>query len=124
MQKAFAPSTTRSYQHKFRTFLAFCVFVYIDPLSITTLQFLAFLEFLVFNQHSCANVANYVSAVKTKLASLGVSIAAFHDHRVTLFGKELKRNRPFRVTLKPVLSIKNLKDICQVRDTIYLDYVY
>ena len=88
------------------------------------MQFLAFLEFLVFNHHSCANVSNYVSAIKTKLASLGVSTVALQDQRVTLFCKELKRNRPFKVTLKPVLSIKNLKDICQICDSMHLGYLY
>ena len=55
--------------------------------SLAPDHILCFLEFLVSNKVSHSGIADYMSAVKTKLSMYGLSVASFSDPRLRYFSR-------------------------------------
>ena len=119
-----APSTTQRYLSKLRLFVAFTIFLQKNLLNIDVWLILGFLEFLVYNKKSFPTVANTLSAIKTQCQLYGLDCIAFSDKRISLFIKSLKINRPFRASLKPIISLQMLTDICRVCDSMYQGFIF
>ena len=124
VHQAFADSTVRSYQAKFRNFVPFCCVAVIDLKALSPLTILTFLEFLTFNHISHSGLINYLSAVKTTLSSYGIDISAFSDPRIKLYNKAIMRHRPFNPTIKPIIDIPTLRRIIQCTDTMYMGHIF
>ena len=92
--------------------------------SLTPDHVLCFLEFLASNKISHSGVANYMSAIKTKLSMYGLSVTSFSDPRLRYFSRSLARNASFRVSLKTIIDIPMLTQIMQVCDSMYMGFVY
>ena len=74
---AFRPATSRNYESMFRLFIAFTIFMKINVCKLSPLALVAYLQFLETNQTSASAIANHLSAIKAKLALLGLSVQPF-----------------------------------------------
>ena len=124
MQQAFAESTRRSYAAMFRMFLAFLVFLNIQPTLISSTHVLAFLEFLVFNKVSHSQIANYLSAIKSKYAMLSLSTAPFFDQRIKYFTKAVARCAPLTIKLKAIIEPPLLVQIIDQCQFFHMGFVF
>ena len=124
LNQAFADSTSRSYQAKFRTFVGFCCVASINLLTISLLSILTFLEFLTFNNITFSGLANHLSAVKSILASYGVDTSAFNDPRIKLYDIPIMRYRPLNPSIKPIIDILTLQSIVEASDSMYIGHIF
>ena len=124
MQQAFAESTRRSYAAMFRMFLAFLVFLNIQPTLISSAHVLAFLEFLVFNKVSHSQIANYLSAIKSKYAMLALSTTPFFDQRIKYFTKAVARCAPLTIKLKAIIEPPLLGQIIHQCQFFHMGFVF
>ena len=72
LSNAFAYSTKRAYATLFSTFLAFAVFMSWELSQVTVLNLLCFLECLHYNGVKHSQMANYLSAIKSKFLIFGL----------------------------------------------------
>ena len=121
---AFSDSTTKAYITLFRTFLAFVVFMSWDVYQVTTLNLLCFLECLQYNGVKYTQMANYLSAIKTKFLILGLGVACFDDSRLKYSQKAVQLQSPLNVKLKKVIDIPLLKSIVQLCDLTYMGQIF
>ena len=124
LNQAFADSTSRSYQAKFRIFVGFCCVAAINFNTLSPLSILTFLEFLTFNNISYSGLLNYLSAVKAILSSYGVDTSAFNDQRIKLYNKAIMRHRPLNPSIKPIIDVTTLQLIIQSTDTMYMGHIF
>ena len=106
---AFRPATSRNYESMFRLFIVFTIFMKINVCKLSPLALVAYLQFLETNQVSASAMANHLSAIKAKLALLGLSIQPFQDPRIKYFQKVMLLHRPFKVALKCIIDIPTLQ---------------
>ena len=92
----------------FRIFLAFLIFAKFPVKSLAPDHILCFLKFLASNKVSQSGIANYISAVKTKLSMYDLSVGSFSDPRLRYFSRSLSRNAYLRVSLKTLIDILKL----------------
>ena len=119
-----ASATAKNQLSKFRLFVAFSIFVQKDICSSDVWLLLSFLEFLCYNRKSFSTISNTVTALKTQFQLYGLDTVFFADKRVSLFIRSLKIHRPFKVSLKPIISLNMLKDICATCDTMFLGHIF
>ena len=124
LTQAFADSTSKSYQAKFRIFVGFCCFASICMSPVSPLAILTFLEFLTFNKISHSGLLNYLSAVKSTLSSLGSDTSAFNDPRIKLYNKAIMRHRPLNPSIKPIIDISLLKAITEQAERMYMGPIF
>ena len=124
LKLAFADSTSRSYQSKFKIFVAFCSFAAIDILQLSPLNVLTFLEFLNFNKITQSGIVNYLSAIKTSLAMYGVQTSSFCDPRIKLYNKALLRYRPLNPSIKPIIDTDTLQTMVIQCDRMHMGHIY
>ena len=91
---------------------------------MTTLQLLCFLECLQFNGVKQPQMANYLSAIKTKFLILGLDVACFSDYRLRYYQKTVHMSSPLNVKLKRKIDIPLLKRIVQHSDFTYMGQVF
>ena len=124
MNSIYASSTSKSYNAKFRIFMAFCVYASRSVHDISIELLLAFLEFLTFNKVSFASIINYISAIKTMLGNHGVNCSAFLDPRIKVFTRSLMRSRPLNPNIKTIIDIAMLTRIVNHCERMYLGMTY
>ena len=98
-----APTTSEAHNSKFRSFIAFTIFMNKNLTSIDVWLVLSFLEFLVYNKKSFATVSNTLSALKTQCQLHGLDSTAFLDKRVSMFIKSPKNSPLCPVTALQVI---------------------
>ena len=123
LKLAFADSTSKSYESKFRNFLSFCAFVSIDIYNISPLDILSFLEFLNFNSISHSGLLNYLSAIKSSLAMYGLNPGSFSDPRIKLYNKAIMRHRPLNPCLKPIIDTETLQAMALQCDRMHMGHI-
>ena len=97
--QAFRPATQKSYNGMFRLFLTFTVFMRVSLANLTPLVLLSYMQCLHASQVSTSAMANYMSAIKAKLALFGLPIQCFNP-RIKYFHKAMGLRRPLKVQLK------------------------
>ena len=120
----FAESTKRAYSSMFRVFVAFVVFMTWDIHQVTVLQLLCFLECLLYNGVKAPQMANYLSAIKTKFTILGLDVACFADARLKYYQKAVQLHSPMQVKLKKVIDVSLLHKIVQQCNYTYMGQVF
>ena len=88
----------------FELFLAFLVALDLSLPQVSTLDVLAFMEYLVESGMSAANITNHLSAIRSMLIVYNCEASAFRDHRIPLFIKSVKINRPMKPVFKTVID--------------------
>ena len=73
----------------FRIFVSFSLFSGFKVQETDVKHLLAFLEFLQFNGVSASSMKNYISAIKAKFSTLGLSVIPFSDIRLKYFTKAI-----------------------------------
>ena len=112
----------------FLTFLPqFSGITFVDKRPIqATIEFdacLTSIGFLVYNKKVYPIISNTLSAIKTQCKLHGLDCVAFSDKCVSLFIKSLKINRPFRASLKHIISLEMLKYIGHICGSMYLGFI-
>ena len=79
-----------------------------------------FLEFLAFNKVSHSSIANYLSAIKTKMTMLGLNLLPFEDQKIKYFTKAMTCQAPLKVQLITIIDISMLHDIAKHCDFSFL----
>ena len=123
LKLAFANSTSKSYESKFRNFLSFCAFASLDIYHLFPIDILTFLEFLNFNRISHSGLANYLSAVKSSLVMYGLNPARFSDPRIKLYNKAIMRHRPLNPFLKPIIDTDTLQAMALKCDRMHMVHI-
>ena len=98
----------------FRDFLIFRMVTGLGISQVSSQTLLCFMEFLVQNQISHANIANYRSALGASFIMYAILTVPFTDHRLQLFIKSVKINSDFDLTIHFSITVDTLQNICQV----------
>ena len=108
---AFRPKTRSTYTRMYQDFLAFLVFWKLPVNQVNTSTLLAYMEYLVHNGYSHTNIANNISAIKSRFVVYGLNTTQFQDNRIALFLKSVKNNAIFAPDFKPLIDIDTLANI-------------
>ena len=104
LHTAFRPATYTAYTRMFSDFIAFLVVAGLCLTQVSTLQVLAFTEFLYLNRFSPSNIANHLAGIKAMFIIYNLDYTAFLDHRIQLYLKSLKINRPFQPHIPQIID--------------------
>ena len=69
-------------------------------------------------------MANHMSAIKAKLALLGLPIQMFQDPRIKYFHKAMVLCRPLKVQLIKIIDIDTLQLTVRVCDSTYMGQIF
>ena len=95
-----------------------------DIHQVTTLRLLCFLECLQYNKVKQPQMANYLSAIKTKFLIFGLDVACFSDHRLRYYQKAVQVHSPLNVKLKSIIDIPLLRRIVYQCDFTYMGQIF
>ena len=124
LSHAFAESTKKAYSSMFKVFVAFALFMSWDIHQVTVLQLLCFLECLQYNGVKVSQMANYLSAIKTKFIILGLDVVSFADPRLKYYQRAVQLHSPLQVKLKKVIDVPLLHRIVQQCNYTYMGQVF
>ena len=124
LSHAFSDSTKKAYNTLFRTFLAFVVYMTWNKHQVTILNLLCFLECLQYNGVKYTQMANYLSAVRSKFIILGLDVACFNDARLKYYQKAVQLQSPLNVKLNKIIDISLLRSIVQLCDFTYMGQIF
>ena len=124
LNSVYVPSTNKAYDSKFRIFTAFCCFASVNISQISIQVILAFMEFLTFNKVSHSGIANYLSAVKTKLSNFGLNTVPFKDNRIKVYNKAIMRYAPFKPNIQAIIDTNMLHKLANHCDNMYLGIIF
>ena len=85
---------------------------------------LCFLEFLVNSNVSVSMIQNYLSALKAKFILYQLDHHVLADQKIRLYVNSLKINRPLNPVTRNIMTIKVLKHLTCLCDTIFMGSVY
>ena len=88
------------------------------------LNLLCFLECLQYNGVKYTQMANYLSAIKTKFITLGLDVACFDDSRLKYYQTAVQLQSPMNVKLKKIINVPLLKSIVQLCDPMYMGQIF
>ena len=97
----------------FRDFLNFLVVTGLAINQVSSHTLLCFMEFLVQNHFSHANIANYMAAIRASFIIYTIPTTPFTDDRLQLFLKSVKINSNFMPTLHSSITIDIVHHIIQ-----------
>ena len=118
------PEGQKAYSSMFRVFVAFALFMSWDIHQVTVLQLLCFLECLQYNGVKVSQMANYLSAIKTKFVILGLDVVSFADPRLKYYQRAMQLHSPLQVKLKKVIDVSLLHRIVQQCNYTYMGQVF
>ena len=104
--------------------MAFVVFMSWDVYQVTTLNLLCFLECLQYNRVKYTQMANYLSAIKTKFLIMGLDVACFNDCLLKYYQKVVQFHSPLNVKLNKVIDILLLKSIVRCCNFTYTGQIF
>ena len=118
LHSAFRPATQKAYLRMFRDFLGFLVAAGFHLGQVNHVMLLAFMEYLVLNQISPANISNYLAGIRAQCIVFNLDTVAFQHQQIQYFLKSLKINRPLQPKLHKHIDIQLLTSIVQVADSL------
>ena len=124
LSNAFTESTKRDYATLFSTFLAFTVFMGWNVNQVNVFHLLCFMECLYYNGVKHSQMANYLSAIKSKFIIFGLDVACFSDHRLKYYQKAVQLHAPFHVKLNKIIDVTLLKKIVSQCDLTYMGQIF
>ena len=101
----------------FADFLAFLVITGLTSCQVNVDIILAFLEYLVGNLLSVANICNYLAALRTMFIIHNLPTHPFRDEKIQMFVKSVRINRPLVVKTNSIFTEQMLLDIIAATDT-------
>ena len=113
LAQGFRPNTLKNYARMFRDFLNFLVVTGLAINQVSSHTLLCFMEFLVQNHFSHANIANYMAAIRASFIIYTIPTTPFTDDRLQLFLKSVKINSNFMPTLHSSITIDIVHHIIQ-----------
>ena len=109
--QSFRPATQRTYSRMFQDFLGFLVASGLSLGQVNIYILLAFLQYLHSNALTATNICNYLAGIRAFFILHGLPTDIFQDHRIQMFVKSLKINRPLMIKSNPVFSTDMLTHI-------------
>ena len=79
---------------------------------------LAFMEYLVLNQISPANISNYLAGIRAQFIVFNLDTTYFQHQQIQYFLRSLKINRPLQPKIHKHIDIQLLTDIIHITDTL------
>ena len=104
LQSSYRPATKRNYDRMFKGFLASLVPAGLYLSQVDTIKLLAFMDFLCQKGFTPFYIANYLVAIRAKLVMIGLSTTFTQDHKIHLFLKAIKINRPLALKTQSVVT--------------------
>ena len=104
--------------------MAFLTFHQLSIYQVDLFLLLAFFEFLHLNSFKVSNILNHSSAIKSKLALLGLDVTSVDDHRIHCFFKALQKHSPLNVKINSIIDTRLLEQICQTCDRTFQGHVF
>ena len=92
--------------------------------QVNVFHLLCFLECLYYNGVKHPQMANYLSAIKSKFIIFGLDVACFSDHRLKYYQKAVQLHAPLQVKLNKIIDVKLLKDIISQCDLTYMGQIF
>ena len=108
----------------FKTFLAFVAFMHWDLFQVNVFSLLCFLECLQFNGVKHTQMANYLSAIRSKFLIFGLDVTCFTDPRLKLYQRAIQLHAPLTVKLHKIIDIPLLVKISEECDYMYMGQIY
>ena len=102
----------------FADFLAFLVVTGLTSCQVNVDIILAFLEYLVDNSSSLANICNYLAALRTMFIIHNLPTHPFRDEKIQTFVKSVRINRSLVVKTNSIFTEKMLLDIIAATETL------
>ena len=69
-------------------------------------------------------MSNYLSAVKTKLSNFGFNTGCFHDSRIKVYTKAIRRNAPFKPSIQTIIDVNMLHKLAKHCDNMYMGIIF
>ena len=79
--------------------------------QVNVFHLLCFLECLYYNGVKHPQMANYLSAIKSKFIIFGLDVACFSDHRLKYYQKAVQLHAPLQAKLNKIIDEKLLEEI-------------
>ena len=96
---ALRPATQKTYGRMLADFLAFQVVTGLTPCQVNVDIILAFLEYLVDNSLSVANICNYLAGLRTMFIMHSLPTQPLEDEKIQMFVRSVRINRPLVVKI-------------------------
>ena len=103
------PGTRRNLRNQFRVFSSFCIFYRLNALALTPGLLCAYIEFLLHSFPCPGTVRNYVSAVSTLYAWLGLDMDIFRSCQVMQMWRAMNLTVHYSPKVKHSLSVSELQ---------------
>ena len=88
----------------FVLFLEFLVSLDLSLPKVSTLDVLVFMEYLLESGMSAANITNHLTTIRSMPIIYNCEASAFRDHRIPLFIKSVKIDRPLKPAFKTIID--------------------
>ena len=108
----------------FADFLASLVVTGLTPCQVNVDTILAFLEYLVDNSLSVANICNYLAGLRTMFIKNNLPTHPFRDEKIQMFVKSVKINRPLLVKTNSIFTEQMLLDIIAATETLEFSEIF
>ena len=105
------PGTRRNLQNQFRVFFSFCIFYRLNALALTPGLLCAYIEFLLHSFPCPGTIRNYVSAVSTLYAWLGLDMDIFRSCQVLQMWRAVKLTVRYSPKVKHSLTVSELQSL-------------
>jgi hypothetical protein len=84
LQQAYRPSTQKSQDYSTFLLAIFALFYDVSFPSVSVPTILSFIEFLADNGYAAPTIRTYISSIKSKFNSAGLSVSSFSSPQVSL----------------------------------------
>ena len=108
----------------FHDFLGFLVAAGFQLVQVNHIVLLAFMEYLVLNQNSPANISNYLAGIRAQCIVFNLDTVYFQHQQIQYFLKSLKINRPLQPKIHKRIDIQLLTSIIQVAETLQHSHIF
>ena len=108
----------------FADFLAFLVVTGLTPCQVNVDINLAFLEYLVDNSLSVANICNYLAGLRTMFIIHNLPTPLFRNEKIQMFVKSVKINKPLLVKTNSIFTEQMLLDIIATTETLEFSEIF
>ena len=114
----FRPATQKAYFRMFKEFLGFLVAAGFQLGQVNHFVLLAFMEYLVLNQISPANISNYLAGIRAQFILFNLDTTYFQHQQIQYFLRSLKINRPLQSKIHKHIHIQLLTNIIHITETL------
>ena len=96
----------------------FLVVTGLTPCQLNVDIILSFIEYLVDNSLSVANICNYLAGLRTMFIIHNLPTHRFRDEKIQMFVKSVKINRPLLIKTNSIFTEQMLLDIIAATETL------